>query len=86
MNTANISVSDIDSWLTNAVASILNIQSEEVDKNIPFERYGLESADIVGMTADLEDWLQCSLDDPTLMYEYPTIKELTTYLANNYAV
>ena len=86
MRTTTISASDINNWLVNFVASLLNIEPKEVNINIPFERYGLESADIVGMTAELEDWLHCSLEDPALVYEYPTIEALTAYLADNYVI
>ncbi len=81
-----MSQAEIYTWLTNRIAAVLNISPEEVNVTIPFDRYGLESADVVGVTADLEDWLGCSIDDPTLMYEYPTIDELTQYLATRYAV
>ncbi|MDJ0730783.1 MAG: acyl carrier protein [Crocosphaera sp.] len=79
-------ITKIRTWLTNKVAQTLNINTDEVDDTIPFERYGLESADIVGIMADLEDWLDCEIDDPTLMYEYPTIQEFSEYLVDNYAV
>ena len=79
-------IAKIRTWLTAQVAQTLNINSDEVDGTIPFERYGLESADIVGIMADLEDWLGCEIDDPTLMYEYPTIQEFSEYLVDNYAV
>ncbi len=79
-------VTKIRTWLINQVAQTLNIHSGEVDEGIPFERYGLESADIVAIMADLEDWLGCEIDDPTLMYEYPTIAELSEHLADNYAL
>ncbi|MGK7884103.1 MAG: acyl carrier protein [Crocosphaera sp.] len=79
-------VTKIRTWLIKQVAQTLNIHSDEVDEGIPFERYGLESADIVAIMADLEDWLGCEIDDPTLMYEYPTIAELSEHLADNYAL
>ncbi|ACB50374.1 hypothetical protein cce_1023 [Crocosphaera subtropica ATCC 51142] len=79
-------ITKIHTWLTTQVANTLNINFDEVDAGIPFERYGLESADIVAIMADLEDWLGCEIDDPTLMYEYPTIAELSEHLAENYAV
>ena len=79
-------LSKIRTWLITQVAQTLNINTDEVDDTIPFERYGLESADIVAIMADLEDWLGCEIDDPTLMYEYPTIQEFSEHLAENYAV
>lgn len=77
---------NLHQWLIQRVAAVLNIQPNEVDVKIPFDRYGLESADIVAIMADLEDLLGCELDDPTLMYEYPTIDQLAAYLKEHYAV
>ncbi len=76
----------IRNWLISQVAKSLNINSNEVEDRIPFERYGLESADLVAIMADLEDWLGCEIDDPTLMYEYPTIQELSEHLVDNYVI
>ena len=76
----------IHSWLVERIANVLNIKSDQVDVKIPFDRYGLESADIVAIMADLEDLLGCEFDDPTLMYEYPTIDDLSEYLETQYAV
>ena len=76
----------IHPWLVQRVATALNIKPDEVDVKVPFDRYGLVSADLVAIMADLEDLLGCEFEDPTLMYEYPTIKDLVTYLATHYAV
>ncbi len=62
------------------VAELLGIQAEEVEMNLPFDRYGLDSSAAVGMTGDMEDWLGLELD-PTLLYDYPTIAALAQHLA-----
>lgn len=81
-----MSLNQIHTWLVSRIADVLNIKPEEVDTTLSFERYGLDSADIVGVMADLEDWLGYEIGDPTLMYEYPTIEELSQRLANVNAV
>lgn len=50
---------------------------------LPFDRYGLDSSVAVGLTGDLEDWLETKLD-PTLLYDYPTIEGLSQHLADEF--
>ena len=71
---------EIQAWLVSYLAELLEIEPEEVEVTIPFNRYGLDSSAAVGLTGDLEEWLGSELD-PTLMYDYPTIKALTENLA-----
>ena len=71
---------DIQAWLVSYVAELLEMEPNEVDVMIPFDRYGLESSAAVGMTGDLEDWLGYELD-PTLIYDYPTIEALAGHLS-----
>lgn len=71
---------EIQAWLVSYLAEVLEIESDQIDVTIPFERYGLDSSAAVGLTGDLEDWLLTELD-PTLMYDYPTIEALAQHLA-----
>ncbi|MGK7908960.1 MAG: acyl carrier protein [Synechococcus sp.] len=71
---------EIRVWLSNYLADLLEIDPDEVDTTIPFDRYGLDSSAAVGMTGDLEDWLGRELD-PTLPYDYPTIDGISKHLA-----
>ncbi len=70
----------IQAWLVSHLAEQLEINSNEIDVTIPFERYGLDSSAAVSLTGDLEEWLGCDLD-PTLLYDYPTIEGLARHLA-----
>lgn len=71
----------IQIWLKENLGTLLNVPPSQIAINVPFDRYGLESADVVGITADLEDWLSFQLDDPVLMYEYNTIESFANYVA-----
>lgn len=73
------SVLAIQSWLVNQVANHLGIAASSVDPKEPFARYGLDSVTAVRLSGDLEEWLGRSLS-PTLVYDYPTISALATYL------
>jgi chlorinating enzyme len=71
---------DIQVWLISYLAELLEMEPDEVEVTIPFERYGLSSSEGIGLIGDLGDWLGYNLDAP-LVYEYPTIKALAQHLA-----
>ena len=73
------SVTDIQTWLISYLSYLLEGETNAVDITTPFERYGLDSAAVVGLTGDMEDWLGLELD-PTLLYDYPTIETLAQHL------
>lgn len=82
LSTATPTALDIRTWLADYIAEALEIPSDEMDITVSFEQYGLDSLAAVGMTTDLEDWLNCEID-PTLPYEYPTIETLSDQLASS---
>jgi acyl carrier protein len=75
---------EIQDWIVDYLAGILEVDAEELDVTIPFDRYGLDSSAAVGMTGDLADWLNREID-PTLLYDYPTIEALVQYLSSELA-
>lgn len=74
---------EIQEWIVNYVADLLGVDAEEIDPNIPFERYGLDSASAVGMTGDIENWLERKID-PTLLYDYPTVAAFSKHLSDEF--
>ena len=72
------SVAEIQGWITSYLAEILEVDTDEIDTRITFDRYGLL---VIGMTGDLENWLGCELD-PTLVYDFTTIEALAGHLVN----
>lgn len=71
---------EIQDWIVSYLADLLEVDSDEIDVTIPFDRYGLDSSAAVGMTGDLEEWLERDVD-PTLLYDYPTIEALVQHLS-----
>ena len=71
---------EIQTWLVSYLAELLEIEPDEVDVTIPFDRYGLDSSAAVELSGDLEDWLGRELD-PTLLYDYPTVEALAKHLS-----
>ncbi|HEY9740892.1 MAG TPA: acyl carrier protein [Coleofasciculaceae cyanobacterium] len=76
---------EIQSWIVSYLAQLLDIDPDEVNVTIPFDHYGLDSSAAVGMTGDLEDWVERKID-PTLLYDYPTIEALSQHLAEEFKV
>lgn len=74
---------EIQAWIVSYLAQLLEVDSDEIDTATPFDRYGLDSSAAIGMTGDLEDWLNLELD-PTLVYDYPTIEALSQHLVNEF--
>jgi acyl carrier protein len=79
------SATEIQAWMASYLAQLLAIDPDEINVNIPFDHYGLDSSVAIGLTGDLEDWLDRKLD-PTLLYDYPTIEALAQHLAEEFQV
>lgn len=73
---------EIQAWLISYLAQLLEIHPDEVNINIAFERYGMDSLAAVSLTGDLKNWLNYELE-ATLVYTYPTIKALARHLATD---
>jgi acyl carrier protein len=85
MNVRNLAIrersaTEIQDWIVAYLADLLEIEPEEVDITIPFDRYGLDSSAAVGLTGDLEEWLSTEID-PTVLYDYPTVEALGQHLS-----
>ncbi|BAU65096.1 Beta-ketoacyl synthase [Stanieria sp. NIES-3757] len=70
----------IQNWLVENIAKRLGVDVSEIDIEEPFATLGLDSVQAVRLSADLEDWLEVKLS-PTVIYDYPNILSLASYLA-----
>jgi acyl carrier protein len=70
----------IQSRLVDYIAELLEINPNQIDPTISFQRYGLDSSAIAGMSGDLENWLGVEIS-PSLIYQFPTINTLAQHLA-----
>jgi acyl carrier protein len=73
-------VERVQTWMVDYLGKLLQISADEIDVSAPFERFGLDSASVVGMTGDLSDAFGIEID-PTLAYDYPTIEKFAQHLA-----
>lgn len=67
-------------WLCKRIATSLGIHASQIDPDITFDRYGLDSVHAVEVTADLGASLGLGELSPTLLYDYPTINQLTAHV------
>ena len=70
-----VSTKEIEAWLTAYLANLLNVPESKIERTIPFEQFGLDSAAAVAMTGDLARWLGADLD-PNVTFEDRTIQAL----------
>jgi acyl carrier protein len=78
--TARVTAAEIEAWLTTYLANLLNLPETRIEKTIPFEQFGLDSAAAVAMTGDLARWLGVELD-PNVTFEDRTIQALAARVA-----
>ncbi len=70
----------IVAWFTDYLAELLALDPAEVDIEMTFNQYGLDSSAAVGMTGDLAKWLRYNVD-PAAVYDCPSISKMATFLA-----
>jgi acyl transferase domain-containing protein/acyl-CoA synthetase (AMP-forming)/AMP-acid ligase II/acyl carrier protein len=71
---------EIRDWLVTRLAPILGVAPADLDIHQPLDGSGLTSLQVIGLAGELQEWLGRPTS-PTLVYEYPTIAELSQYLA-----
>lgn len=75
----------IHSWMTQYVADLFGLASQNIDSSRTFNQYGLDSSAAVGLAGDLGNWIGCDVD-ATAAYDHPSIDELARALANDPAI
>src|SRR5882757_10880831 len=73
---------EIQTWLISKLSERLGVKPEGVDVRKPFTSYGLSSRDAVELAGELAEWLARTLS-PTLIYEYPSVEALSSYLSTD---
>ncbi|UFP94714.1 acyl carrier protein [Gloeobacter morelensis] len=79
MTDSPVSKSAIVGWMKNYIGGFLNVSAQQVDEQTDFERFGLDSAIVVSLVSELEEWLDLELS-PALLFEYPTIDSMAEHL------
>jgi acyl carrier protein len=71
---------ELEAWLRQYLSKLLRVRSGEVDVDVPFRQYGLDSTAAVGLSADLSDLMGVDLPDD-LADRFQTIRALVEHLA-----
>ena len=69
-------------WLKIKIASLAALKFEEIGVDEPFASYGLDSLSAISLSSDLEDLTKLKLP-ATLAWDYPTIAQLSKFLAQS---
>jgi acyl carrier protein len=71
----------IQQWLVNRIAGIAQIPSEQVDVELPFAEFGLDSIQLFEISGDLQKFLGQEISE-IIAWDYPTITKLSRYLSS----
>ncbi|MDE3155804.1 MAG: LLM class flavin-dependent oxidoreductase [Acidobacteriota bacterium] len=70
----------IAAWLASRIAAVTKRPVEGIDAAAPFSSFGLDSVTLVGLSGDLSAFVGRDLP-PTLLYDFPSIAQLSRTLA-----
>jgi len=76
--------SEIVSWCIDYLAGVLKAPNVSITPVSSFNELGVDSVLAVHMATDLGDWLDLVLE-PELIYDHPSVAELSEYLARHLA-
>jgi len=71
--------SELETWFLSEIAAHSERPISELDPEQPFAALGLDSTVIISLTGEMEDKWGVELD-PTLVFEYPSVSRLLSYL------
>ena len=74
----------IQTWLLGKVAELLKITPAAINVHEPLARYGIDSVTAVGLSGELEVWLDRPIAS-TLVYDYPNIEAIANFLTTGQA-
>jgi acyl carrier protein len=74
----------IQIWLLEQMAKITGLRPSQIDITCPFSAYGIDSVAAAALSAELAHWLGEPIE-PTITWDYPTVKLLANHLAMSYA-
>ncbi|WP_292704832.1 MULTISPECIES: beta-ketoacyl synthase N-terminal-like domain-containing protein [unclassified Nostoc] len=80
INVQSLTVADIQVWLTNQIANDLGVQPDEINIQVPFDSYGLDSVLAIAIASAGKQSLGIDMS-PLLLVHYPTIESLSQHLA-----
>lgn len=77
-------VTSIQAWFTAQIAEKLGLDPNDLDPNLPFDSFGLDSVQALNIARQAEQFLGIQLS-PVLLWHYPTIASLSERLIEDIA-
>ena len=74
-----LSIEEIENWLISKFSEQLDIPEKAISTKALVTSLGLDSMDAVMIAGELEEWLCIELPS-TLLWDYPTISQIATYV------
>jgi len=71
---------EIEDWLVSNISQVLEIEKDEIDTTLTFNRLGVDSITGVQITGDLEEMVGFKIDT-VLLFKYPTIEKISSFLS-----
>lgn len=68
----------IITWIKGYVSRLLGVGQHEIETDVPFERYGLDSTAAAGLSGDLGELLGINLQE-NIVFHFPTIETLAEH-------
>ena len=79
-NKAPVDTEEFELFIEKLLIQFLQLSPEEVNRNVGFNDYGMDSIIVADMVGAIEDQYQIQIH-PADVLEYPTIKKLARYIA-----
>ncbi|MBW4454712.1 MAG: acyltransferase domain-containing protein [Nostoc indistinguendum CM1-VF10] len=76
----SLTAEDIQAWLVNQIAQELGVKPDEINVQLPFDSYGLDSVLAIAIASTGKQFLGLDMS-PLLLVHYPTIESLSQHLA-----
>ncbi|MBT2575230.1 amino acid adenylation domain-containing protein [Bacillus sp. ISL-51] len=73
-----------EAWLTELFSQELRIDQDQLETDVLFQDYGVDSIILAQLLQRINRSLEASLD-PSILYEYPTIQSFAVWLIEGYA-
>ncbi len=83
VETNEVNAASIKKWLVEKFAYKLECKPEEIDKDMLFVDFGLDSTEVLLLAGELEDWIDIELP-PTAMWYHPSIAKLSVFIEEEY--
>ncbi len=77
-----VSNNELTKWLQNAIGRELAIKASDVSVQVSFAELGMTSFQGIRLSGQLSEYLDMEIS-PTLIYSYPNISDLVSYLSGN---